>query len=237
VPLREQPGTRFTYGNGTDLLGAVIETVTGKRLGTFLQDKVFSPLGMKDTAFQAVDPQRLTAAYAGQSAREQTPILDTGNITSLGDNRLTLVDAPANSPFARTRGIDFGGAGLVSTISDYLAFARMLAAGGAASGARILSPASVALMSANALPDEALATPGLQTLGLGFGLGAACYVNPAKVPAGIPPGVFFWGGAASTFFWADPANQIGGCIMAQVFGGDFRAYHLAMIQAFYRALG
>ncbi len=237
VPLREQPGTRFTYGNATDVLGAVIEAATGTRLGNLMRDRIFLPLGMMDTAFTAVDPARLTAAWAGRSQRPLPNILDTTDLSGLGRNELTLVDRPATSPFARARPIDFGGAGLVASMQDYLLFARMLASGGQLDGTRVLSEDSVRLMSTNALPPAALALPTLQQLGLGFGLGTAMYLDPAKAPAGVPPGVFFWGGAASTFFWADPQNRIGGVIMAQVFGGDFRAYHIAMIQALYRALG
>lgn len=237
VPLREQPGTRFTYGNATDVLGAVIEAATGARLGTVMRDRIFQPLGMNDTAFAAVDAARLTAAWVGRSPRQLPNILDTTDLAALGPNELRLVDSPATSPFARNRPIDFGGAGLVAPMQDYLVFARMLAGGGQVNGTRLLSEESVRLMSANALPEAALRSPTLQQLGLGFGLGAAMYLDPQKVPAGVPPGVFFWGGAASTFFWADPQNKIGGVIMAQVFGGDFRAYHIAMIQAVYRALG
>lgn len=237
IPLREQPGTRFTYGNATDVLGAVIEAATGQRLGAVMRARIFEPLGMSNTAFTAVDPARLTAAWVGRSPRQLPNILDTTDLSGLGRNELVLVDSPATSPFARNRPIDFGGAGLVASMQDYLVFARMLANGGQVNGTRLLTEESVRLISTNALPEAALQSPTLQRLGLGFGLGAAMYLDPQKVPAGIPPGVFFWGGAASTFFWADPQNQIGGVIMAQVFGGDFRAYHIGMIQAFYRALG
>lgn len=238
LPLLNQPGARFTYGNATDVLGRVVEAISGQRLGAFMQARIFAPLGMTQTAFQAVDRARLTAAYFGIAApRTRNEIIDSTDVSSLGEGQLRLVDPPATSPFARPRPIDFGGAGLVATAGDYLTFARMLALGGAVDGTRVLSEQSVRLMSTNALGAEALEAPGLKSAGLGFGLGAGVYVDPSKTPAGIPPSVFFWGGAASTFFWADPTNGIGGTIMTQVFGGDFRAYQIAMIQAFYRALG
>lgn len=236
IPLVAQPGTRFTYGNATDVLGRVVEVASGKRLSAFMDQAVFKPLDMKDSAFHAVDPQRLTAAYLGLAApREQNAILDRVDVATIRPGALRLIDPPAASPFARPRPIDFGGAGLVCTAGDYLTFARMLGGRGTVDGRRILSRASVDLMATNALPEEALANPGLRQAGVGFGLGASMFVDPAKVPDGVPKGCFFWGGAASTFQWSDPENGVGGVIMGQVFGGDFRAWQIPLIQAFYQS--
>jgi CubicO group peptidase (beta-lactamase class C family) len=238
IPLVAQPGSRFTYGNASDVLGRVVEVASGQRLRDFITARICAPLGMNDCMFE-VGPDKqsqLTAAYVGLAQpRERNSVLDLVDPTTLGRGALRVIDTPAASVF-KQRPIDFGGAGMVCTAGDYLRFARMLAQGGTLDGERILSRASVSEVRRNQLPAPAMDNAVLRELGLGFGLGVAGYVDAAKVPAPVPADVGFWGGAASTFFWFNPERRLGGVIMSQVFGGDFRAYHLPMIRAFYAAL-
>jgi CubicO group peptidase (beta-lactamase class C family) len=239
IPLAAQPGAKFTYGNASDVLGRVVEVASGKRLRAFAAERIFAPLGMTSSMFEvpAALAPRLTCCYAGLAApRERDPVLDLVNPADLRPGALRIVDHPAASAFAAPRPIDFGGAGLVCSAADYLRFANMLAQGGALGGERILKREAVAAMGASQLGLEAMQNPGLQRLGLGFGLSVATYVDPTKAPAGVPASVRFWGGAASTLFWFDPERQISGVIMAQVFGGDFRAYHIPMVREVYTAL-
>jgi CubicO group peptidase (beta-lactamase class C family) len=239
IPLVAQPGMKFTYGHASDVLGRVVEVVSGKRLRDFAQEKIFAPLAMNASVFEvpATLTERLSGCYLGIAAeRARDPLLDIADPAELRPGALRLIDAPGASVFAAPRPIDFGGAGLICSASDYLRFARMLAQGGALDGERILSRASVDAMAQNQLGEQAMANPGLQRLGLGFGLGLATYVNPALAPQGVPASVRFWGGAASTIFWVDPDRDLSGVIMAQVFGGDFRAYHVPLIRALYAAL-
>jgi CubicO group peptidase (beta-lactamase class C family) len=236
IPLRTQPGDAFTYGNATDVLGRVIEVATGKRLSDVMSERLFEPLGMTDSFFSVpgAKADRLTSAYRAITApRAQDTVLDLMDVALLPAGELARVDAAATSPFARPYPIDFGGAGLVSTAEDFLKFAQMIANGGELDGVRILSEESVAEMLTGSLPETARNTPSLAGKGLDFGLGFAVLADPDVAGLSIPSGTSFWGGAASTIFWVDPANEISGVILTQVFGGDFRAAYLAMIEAWY----
>lgn len=236
IPLRTQPGEAFTYGNATDVLGRVIEVATGKRLSDVMSERLFRPLGMSDTFFSVPEDKRtrLTSAYRAISVpRAQDAILDLTDVESLPAGELARVDHPATSPFSRPYPIDFGGAGLVSTADDFLKFAQMMANGGELGGVRILREDTAARMLTGSLPAQARDTPSLSGKGLDFGLGFAVLTNPEVSDLAIPAGTGFWGGAASTIFWIDPENDMSGVILTQVFGGDFRAAYLAMINAWY----
>lgn len=137
------------------------------------------------------------------------------------------------SIFSRPRYIDFGGAGLVSTAHDYQRFLQMLLQDGNLDGVRVVSAGTVADMTRNHLDSAALATPSLQAQGLGFGLGFAKFLDPSKAPAGVPKNGYFWGGAASTYFWVDPERRISGVVMTQVFGGDVMPFYLQMLNSLY----
>ena len=236
IPLRTQPGDAFTYGNATDVLGRVIEAATGKRLSEVMSERIFEPLAMTDTFFSVPESKRnrLTSAYrAITDARLQDAILDLVDVDALPAGKLARVDEASTSPFARPYPIDFGGAGLVSTAADYLKFAQMIANGGELNGVRILNKDTVARMLTGSLPERARDTPSLAGNGLDFGLGFAVLEDPGIADLNIPAGTSFWGGAASTIFWIDPENEMSGVILTQVFGGDFRAAYLAMIDAWY----
>ncbi len=238
VPLMGQPGERFTYGNATDVLGRVVEVASGQPLGTFLAQRIFEPLGMHDTAFQvpAAKTARLTAAYWAKSATPgDNNILKGGATGLLGKGSFSQAEDPTKSVFSRPRSIAFGGAGLVSTAADYQRFLNLLMNRGMAGDKRIVSEAMLAEMTRNQLPASALATPQLQAQGLGFGLGVATIADPARAPVPVSPGVYFWGGAASTYFWVDPERRISGVVMTQVFGGNVSAFYLDMLRALYPA--
>lgn len=236
IPLRSQPGEAFTYGNATDVLGRIIEVATGKRLSDAMSERLFVPLGMADTFFSVPEDERtrLTSAYrAIASPRMQDAILDLADVESLPAGELARVDHATTSPFSRPYPIDFGGAGMVSTAQDFLKFAQMIANGGELDGVRILREETVVEMLTGSLPAQARDTPSLAGRGLDFGLGFAVLADPEASDLAIPAGTSFWGGAASTIFWIDPENDISGVILTQVFGGDFRAAYLAMINAWY----
>ncbi len=237
IPLLNQPGERFSYGNATDVLAAVVEKASGLRYRDFMATRIFKPLGMKDTYFQVPinKVERLTAAYAGKASEASNGnVLRSTNIATLGVGMISQVEDPKVSLFARSRYIDFGGSGLVSTAADYQRFLQMLLQDGQIDGTRIVSVGTVAEMTRNQLPDTALATPNLAAQGLGFGLGFAKFLDPSKAPAAVPANGYFWGGAASTYFWVDPDRKISGVVMTQVFGGDVMPFYLEMLNTLYK---
>jgi len=205
VPLRYTPGQHFIYSCSTDVCGHLVEALSGQTLDVFMRERIFEPLGMRDTAF-SITPDKLDRFAAGyQRAAGKT---------------LELVDDPAASLFARTPAFLSGGGGLLSTLHDYYRFCEMLRRGGELDGARLLGPRTLRLMTMNHLPGSAhlpagtdLAQMAVGTFsetsneGVGFGLGFATTLN--EVAAGcFGGGDFFWGGFASTLFWVDPREDL-----------------------------
>jgi CubicO group peptidase (beta-lactamase class C family) len=236
VPMLHQPGERHSYGNATDVLGHLVAVVAGKPLRAFMAERLFQPLGMRDTGFEVAAAQlpRLTAAYGGASQiAGGANVLRRGQLAEIGPSKLGLLDDPEKSVFAKRRAIDFGGAGLVSTAADYQRFLQLLLQGGSIDGQRIVRAASLAEMTRNQLGASASAASALGTQGLGFGLGFATFDDPSRAPTAIPRGGVFWGGAASTYFWADPGRGVSGVLLAQVFGGDVMPYFLELLDALY----
>jgi CubicO group peptidase (beta-lactamase class C family) len=123
---------------------------------------------------------------------------------------------------------------LISTAADYQRFLQMLLQDGQVDGMRIVSVGTVAEMTKNQLSAAALATPNMAAQGLGFGLGFAKFLDPSKAPAAVPANGYFWGGAASTYFWVDPDRKISGVVMTQVFGGDVMPFYLEMLNTLYK---
>ena len=209
IPLVHQPGAVWEYSLASDVLGRVVESASGMRLGDFLDERVFEPLKMADSGFwvPADDMDRLAQPFAIDPA--------TGQPHDLFD-----VDAqPAN---------DSGGAGAVSTAMDYLRFSQMLLNGGELDGERILSPSTVRLMTSDHLGDgiEAPLSPGellLGTPGYTFGLGFG--VREGSGIAGVPgsPGEFMWAGYGGTYFWVDPQADLVAVLMSQ--GTGNRAHY------------
>jgi CubicO group peptidase (beta-lactamase class C family) len=204
LPLVAQPGTRFHYSLAHDLLGYVIEVISGQAFDEFLAERLFGPLGMHDTGFY-VPPEKTSrfAALYGPA----------------GENGLPLLDAPSMSVFTRRNYHPSGGGGLVSTASDYARFAQMLLNGGQLEGRRLLSPRTVQFMTRNHLVPSPLAldvSPGDMRPGYGYGLGLGVLLNPGAAGILGSEGQYGWDGAATTQFWIDPCEDMLGVIMAQV---------------------
>lgn len=223
APLAKHPGTTWEYSLSSDVLGRVVEAVSGQRLEVFLEERLFRPLRMADSGFV------VPAAQAGRLAQ------GLGVDPALNNAPVGLIDVsqpPANAS---------GGAGAVSTAADYLRFTQMLANGGVLDGVRILSPATVRLMTSDHL-DARIAqpvTPGellLGTRGYGFGLGFA--VRLADGVAAVPgrEGQFMWAGYGGTYFWADPKEELAVVFMSAAPSVGRAAYRRLMMQMVYAAI-
>ncbi|MFQ5814181.1 MAG: serine hydrolase domain-containing protein [Anaerolineae bacterium] len=203
LPLVHQPGTAWRYSMATDVLGYLIEVISGVPLDTFFEQKIFKPLGMEDTDFYVPE------AKLDRFATMYGPTEDGG---------MELLDAPATSQYTKPPRFLSGGAGLVSTASDYMRFAQMLLDGGELDGTRLLGRKTLELMTTNHLPDELIPIQ-LQphTLhGCGFGLGFRVLVNVAQAGRLGSEGEFGWGGAASTSFFVDPKEKLIGLLLTQL---------------------
>jgi CubicO group peptidase (beta-lactamase class C family) len=216
IPLDFSPGTAWNYSVSIDVLGYLVEKLTGVSFGEFLRTRLFEPLGMSDTAFW-VPPdktERFTSCYQPE-----------GN-----GGGLKLQDDARESTYAKPPKLESGGGGLVSTAHDYLRFCRMMLNGGSLDGVQILSPKTVALFSLNYLPDGReiadMALPGMFSesgyAGVGFSLGCGVNVNVAKTRLPGSLGEYFWGGAAATAFWIDPKEELTVVFMTQVIGSEAR---------------
>jgi CubicO group peptidase (beta-lactamase class C family) len=205
LPLAFRPGTRWEYSVGIDLIGRVIEVVSGKSLGAFFEEEIFGPLGMTETRFTV--PQGVGDRFACL----YTPLAEGSfSIAAVEKSAETLrqTDDAVRSPYHRTV-MESGGGGLVGTIDDYMKFTEMLRTGGQG----ILSPHTLRFMMNNHLAGD-IASMGPQSFaeqpmdGMGFGIGGAVVLDPsrARVPGSV--GDFSWGGMASTFFWVDPVHDL-----------------------------
>lgn len=196
IPLCFQPGSKWEYGISIDVLGRLVEVVSGQPLDEFMQKRIFGPLKMVDTGFFVPDEKlgRLTTAYsfsAGKGLEAQPPSRGVDRYRPGGNKLLS------------------GGGGLVSTASDYLRFAMMLANGGEVDGVRILGPRTIRLMSMNQLPDGVLPAPwGGKNGGNGYGFTMSVTMDVAKTTGYGSVGDFGWDGAASTFFRIDPTEDL-----------------------------
>jgi len=207
VPLRYQPGTAWMYSLATDVCGALVEIISGKPLAQYLQEVIFEPLGMKDTAF-FVAPEKKDRFAA--------------NYQRGPDKKLQLIDDPETSPFTREPAFKSGGGGLTGASADYLRFCEMLRRGGELDGHRVLGPRTIALMHMNHLPGgkelTQLALGGFSETaydGVGFGLGFASSLDEVAA-GGLGAGDYYWGGAASTIFWVDPKEDLSVVFMTQL---------------------
>ena len=203
LPLLHQPGARWEYGFGMDVLGLVIEKVSGQPLGRYLQEQLWTPLGMKDTGF-SVPPEK-TRRYAKALANDP----DTGKPQFVLD-------------LSRPLKFECGGGCSASTAADYLRFAQMLVNGGKLGNARILSRKTVEYMTSDQLPPgtvSTLAQTGDPTRAdYGFGLGVAVRTTPGVARMTGSVGDFSWSGAYGTTWWGDPKEQLAVVFMAQTPG-------------------
>jgi CubicO group peptidase (beta-lactamase class C family) len=207
VPLRYQPGERWMYSLSTDVCGALVEIISGKRFDKFLADEIFAPLKMTDTAFQV--PQGKLGRFAANYRRGP-------------DKKLQLIDDPERSAYLKEPTFFSGGGGLTGTTADYVRFCEMLRRGGELDGARLLGPRTVALMHRNHLKDgkdlTQMAIGGFSETaneGVGFGLGFACTLD-AVTSGSIVGSDWYWGGAASTIFWVDAKDDLAVVFMTQL---------------------
>jgi CubicO group peptidase (beta-lactamase class C family) len=205
VPLAHQPGTTWEYSLSTDVLGRVVEKVSGMTLGKFLDARVFGPLKMSDTAF--VVPKDKLGRLAQPLAVEPS----TGQPIKLVD----VTVAPKN---------DAGGAGSAGTTGDYARFAQMMLNGGQLDGVRLLSPTTVAYMTADHLGTMKIVPRGGVGTGYGFGLGFAVRKEAGIAGVSGPVGEYRWGGAAGTAFWVDPKDEMISVLMTQGAPGAARGY-------------
>jgi len=226
LPLACQPGSAWEYGLSTDVLGHVVEVVTGKSLEDYMRERIFQPLKMNDTRFNlGLDKQsRLASLYTIQEdkslrkvgdAVKKGPFVYSGTVPTHADNKYFS-----------------GGAGLVSTAGDYFRFCQMMMNCGELNGARVLKSETVATMPQNQLGKIRSMFPGGDLTGYGFAVLSAEGKKSQNDPAGV--GTYAWGGAYGTYFWIDPKNELIGVFMAQVppvsnLGAEFKnAVYAAM---------
>ncbi len=194
IPLAFDPGTDWVYGAGIDVLGRVIEVVSGESLDVFLDKVIFKPLDMTDTAF-SVPPEKL-ARFAANYRRST--------------NGLVVIDAPADSRYAKPTTLFSGGGGLVGTARDYMRFLAMIEQGGKLDGKRVLKTKTVKLMTSDQLPKAAFPIyfGNEKRPGTGFGLGFSVRTKITSWDPAGHVGEYGWGGAASTHYWASTKDKL-----------------------------
>lgn len=222
LPLAAQPGERWKYSVAVDIQGYIVEKLSGQSLPDFMQSRIFGPLGMTDTAFWVPEDKRsrLTTLYYF-NPRE-------GKLLPAEGFMVLPVDKP---PTAAN-----GGGGLVSTMADFTRFATMLSNGGELDGVRILAPATIRLMAANHLSDVTLPTYQADNPGRGFGLDVDVVMDPAAAGLIAGKGSYGWGGAAGTWFWVDPENDVVFLGYIQVLGGSRLGLDILSQALVYQAL-
>jgi CubicO group peptidase (beta-lactamase class C family) len=227
LPLTFQPGAEWNYSVATDVLGRLVEVVSGQSLDAFFAERIFGPLGMTDTTFGCPESQkgRLAALYAMGPGRTQPIRMD-------GLGKRTTPPSWLS-----------GGGGLVSTTRDYTRFTWMLLNGGELEGVRLLSPRTVRYMTRNHLPGNVdLATYGRPLFaetrfdGVGFGLGFGVIMDPVAYRTLTSVGEYHWGGMASTTFWVDPVEQLSVVFMTQLLPSSTYPLRSQLRQLVYQAL-
>ena len=214
VPLAHQPGEKWTYSIGMDILGCVIEKASNMTFGDFLKSNLFDPLNMKDTFFKVPEEkrQRMTNLYAHHNAFKAFSIELPDNLKGKKP-KMHLVDSLENSLYYKDITVEDGGSGLVSTGDDYLNFADMLLNKGVFNGKKILSSESYKVLISNQLNENNSRFSGF---GMGITLGIA--LDSKKIRLRRGDNSFFWGGAAKTKFWVDPENNLTVVHMTQLIG-------------------
>jgi CubicO group peptidase (beta-lactamase class C family) len=216
TPLDFSPGEHWSYSVSVDVMGYLVQKLSGQTFGEFLRTRLFEPLGMKDTSFSVPHDktERFSSCYMPKKG-----------------GGLEIQDDAGKSTYAEPPKLESGGGGLVSTAHDYMRFCRMMLGGGSLDGVQILSPKTVKMFGTNLLPDNKLLTDlvageGLFSEagynGIGFSIGCGVTMDIAKTRLPGTPGEFFWGGAAATAFWIDPVEDLAVVFMTQVMGLDAR---------------
>lgn len=226
LPLAHQPGTVWEYGMSVDVLGRIVEVVSGMPFDRFVEERITTPLGMHDTAFY------LSATQAPRVAEPQVDPAtgkrpDYGNVQDLTKERQKWFS---------------GGGGLLSTATDYARFCQMLLNSGELEGVRLLSPKTVAIMTSDQLPPGTLRIGGYQDLaptleiGQSFGLGFAVRTLLGPNPLSGSPGDYFWAGIHGTYFWVDPQQRLFAVMMVQMPFAQAAYYRHALRELVYGAL-
>src|SRR5436190_11974332 len=219
LPLEFSPGEAWNYSVSVDVLGYLIEKISGVPFAQFLKERIFKPLGMNDTDFHvpADKAHRFAACYSAD------PPGELKFHVAERKGALTLFDDPKTSAYLKPPTFFSGGGGLCSTASDYLTFCRALLNRGELGGVRLIGPKTLSLMTTNHLPGgrdlPALSRSMFSEAtnnGIGFGLGFAVTMDPAQTMIAGSAGEYFWGGAAATAFWIDPAEELITIFMTQV---------------------
>jgi len=210
IPLLYQPGSQWVYSVSMDIEGYIVEKLSGQTLPDFMRDHIFNPLGMKDAGFYVPAQKRARFVTNYRPDAQGNLVVDGGGI-----------GLPAD--FSTEPTMPSGGGGMVSTAEDYYRFAQMLANGGTLNGKRILAPATVRQMTSNHLPPSLLTGAfggGMHVMRPGFGYGINCAVVYDPPEANLPDGkgTFLWDGAAGTWFWVDPTNDVVFVTMIQRMG-------------------
>jgi CubicO group peptidase (beta-lactamase class C family) len=198
LPLAHQPGSKWKYSISMDLQGAIIERLSGQRLGDFFQKHIFGPLGMVDTAFYTPPAQQ---------ARLATLYFSGGPV------RLKSIKNPLYKDAQSPPDLELGGAGLVSTVGDYARFCQLILNEGEWNGARIVTESGIRQMTRNHLPPELIAQrwdAGHMHFrpGFGFGYNGVVFYDPELAGIPVGTGTYMWDGAADTWFWVDPENDL-----------------------------
>jgi CubicO group peptidase (beta-lactamase class C family) len=235
APLAFQPGEGWEYSLATDVLGAVVEKVTGRPLGSFVAERIARPLALESWVFRATPamrerfvpvtrPAQVTGAlgtgFVPVTGAEAVPFPATGGTAMLDPGRAFSATAYHS-----------GGAGMSGNIADYARFAKMLLNGGELDGARILRPETVRMLTAN----QTGAQPTLRGTGWGFGLGVGVVTDQAAARTNLPNGSYGWGGIYGTQFWVDPVNRVVGVVMTQTAIIGSGPISNAVREAFYTA--
>jgi CubicO group peptidase (beta-lactamase class C family) len=227
LPLLFEPGSEWNYGVSTDVLGRLVEVVSGQSLDSFLRERIFEPLGMIDTGF---DPtgyvDRLAAPYVAIPAGTPSPpVRIPGDLLATPPEMLS------------------GGGGLVGTAADYLRFSEMLRRGGELDGTRLLSPRTVSYMTSNHLPGGVdLEEFGRQLFaettfdGVGFGLGVSVVTDPQAVKVLTSEGEYGWGGAFSTYWFVAPREDLSVLFFTQLLPSSAHPIRSQLKQLVYQAL-
>ena len=224
LPLAFHPSSKWHYSVATDVVGYLVEVLSGIPLADFMQEKIFKPLGMVDTAFH-IEPSKLNRFC---TLYGKTPESDFG-----------VLDLPESSEYLPPVALHSGGAGLVSTTSDYLKFAQFILNKGELDGVRLIAPMTVELMTSNHLPTALLPVAFEGTdpmLGMGFGLGFSVMLDVAQTGVMGSVGDHGWGGYAETFFWIDSQLSLIGLLMTQYLPSGMYPIRKEFRTAVYQAL-
>ena len=224
LPLVTQPGTKWRYSFATDVLGYLVEVISGKPFDRFLQDNILDPLGMTDTSFFAPEEKldRLVTVYGA------------------GKGGIVPLHNPLVDRHARPHTLFSGGGGLVSTGADYMRFCQMLLNGGVLDDQRLLAPKTVEMIRSNHLADDLKPfavgqSNASDTKGCGFGLGFRVVMDIAQHGIIGSNGIYSWGGAASTVFWIDPQEDLVAILLTQFMPSSYyplrREFQIATYQA------